>query len=219
MSGAPGPELGVCPPRDPTLGSGVEPNIISYRLDAADRLIAVGGSWEKFAQENEGAGAMPVRVLGRSLWDFVTDPSLQELYRRLMKDVRAGRSVRFRCRCDAPAERRVFAIEIKLAAPQPGEVEYITELVAVQPRPSVSWLEGHQSRGPNLVPICSWCSRVRLPDGLWVAIEQAMEKYEDLLGDRVPGLTHGICEDCLSEMNGSLNRESGGGQPLNELSK
>jgi len=193
----------------------MDPIVISYRIDEADRLIAVGGGWDQFASENDGAGAQPEAVLGRSLWDFVTGPTLRELYRRLMKEVRSGRPVRFRCRCDAPAQRRVFLISID---PLPsGQVEYTTLLTAIERREAVTWLDAQQPRSSDLVCVCSWCGRVRLPEGSWVAIEEAMERYEDLHGPAVPGLTHGICEYCLTQMVGQLGETPGGDRPLNEL--
>lgn len=191
------------------------PLVISYRIDAADRVIELGGEWEQFARDNQGPAVMPPEVLGRSLWDFVTDPTLRELYRRLMREVRQGRPIRFRCRCDAPAQRRVFVI--KLDPVPPGDVRYTTELMAVESRPPVAWLDAQQARSPDLVCVCSWCGRVRLPDERWVAIEEAMERYEPLLGPAVPGLTHGICGFCLDQAFGQIGLPPGGERPLNTI--
>lgn len=44
----------------------------------------------------------------------------------------------------------------------------------------------------GLIPICSWCKRVRNDAGYWESVEDYLEKHSDA------HFTHGICEICLS---------------------
>jgi hypothetical protein len=44
----------------------------------------------------------------------------------------------------------------------------------------------------GLLPICSWCKKVRDDQGYWTAVEAYIQKYS--LAD----VTHGICPDCLA---------------------
>jgi hypothetical protein len=42
----------------------------------------------------------------------------------------------------------------------------------------------------GLVPVCSWCGKIRDPEGEWLTIEEFFRKYFGM------ACTHGICEDC-----------------------
>lgn len=46
----------------------------------------------------------------------------------------------------------------------------------------------------DLVPLCSWCNKVRDDEGYWQALESYIEK------DRDSHVTHGICPDCEREV-------------------
>lgn len=48
--------------------------------------------------------------------------------------------------------------------------------------------------GDGLVPVCSWCRKVRNGAGAWVPVEQG------LLEGAGPALTHGVCPDCAREL-------------------
>ena len=45
----------------------------------------------------------------------------------------------------------------------------------------------------GMLPICSWCKKVRDDDGYWDDIEQYIMKHSDA------DFTHGICPDCFKE--------------------
>lgn len=192
--------------------------VIAYTIDAEDRLIRFNEAWSDFAHANRGEGALPHAVLRKKLWDFVRDPTLQELYRRLVKRSRSGNPVRFRYRCDAPSERRIFTMEIR--GQKDGVVEFISTLTSVEPRSSVAWLDSNVLHDPQLlVRVCSWCSRVALPDNQWVEIERAIEEHQALHGPRIPSTTHGICPECQRQMFDLLRRQTGAEAELNRLPK
>jgi len=193
----------------------VEPLVITYRIDATDQLIGMNEAWSTFAHENRGEEALPAKVMGRSLWDVVTDPALQELYRRMVRQARDGSPVRFRYRCDAPHERRVF--EMAIAEVEPGVVEFRSELKTAEGRRPVAWLDPEARRGPALVRVCSWCGRVALPDGRWVAVERAMEEHAALHQPEAPALTRGICAECSARMLELLQARPKPGARLNEI--
>jgi len=171
---------------------------IIYRIDAEDRIIECNDAWSRFARANDGESTLPDWVIGKTLWELVCDPTLSELYRRMIAKARAGLPVQFRCRCDAPTERRVFRMTLR--GQNDDEVEFTSELESCEPRPEVVWLRSHASDSGNLVRICSWCARVFVQDRGWVAIEQAIEWHASLQSCYNPRLTHGMCESCRGEM-------------------
>jgi len=46
----------------------------------------------------------------------------------------------------------------------------------------------------GLVPVCSWCRKVRTTAGAWVAVDQGLLEGADL------ALTHGVCPDCARDL-------------------
>jgi hypothetical protein len=200
--------------RGPTVGA-VEPLVITYRIDADDRLVGMNEAWTAFAEQNRGENAVPEKVIGRPLWDFVVDLSLQELYKRMVRRARDGQPVSFRYRCDAPHERRVFLMQISHVGA--GVVEFRSELMTAETRPAVRWLDPGARHGPTLVRLCSWCGRVALPDGRWVAVERAMEEHGALQQAEAPSLTHGMCEQCADQMTSLLRAGPKADGGLNEI--
>lgn len=184
---------------------------IIYRIDAQDHIAHVNEAWREFAQENLGPEVMPARVIGAKLWPFVGDETTRELYRRMVARARGGQVVKFRYRCDAPAERRVF--EMQISAVAAGEVEFCSQIVSREARTAVSWLDRTVARSREFVTMCSWCGRVTLPAGEWVEIEQAIERHRAFQGAAVPRLTHGICPDCLAKMSRVIGAEGPDGGP------
>lgn len=189
--------------------------MISYAIDADDRLVDFNQSWTDFARANRGEQALPGVVKGRRLWDFVSDPTSQELYRRMVRRARGGESVLFRYRCDAPHERRVFTMEIR-GGPD-GRVEFESVMVKSEPRPAVAWLEPAAPASPELVRMCSWCARVAVGDDRWVVVERAMEEHQALKREGNPAITHGICGECEREMLRLLREKLGTDAGLNRL--
>lgn len=55
----------------------------------------------------------------------------------------------------------------------------------------------------RLLPICSWCDRIRSEDGTWERIESYLEKERDTR------VTHGMCPDC----EGKVDRSSDDDEP------
>ena len=180
---------------------------IVYLIDRNDRLSEVGGSWTQFAQANDCDAVMPDRVLGRPLWDFITDTHVRELYRRMIQRARDRHPVQFDYRCDAPECRRLFRMTIH--ALEEGSVEFVTRLLWQEPRPRVDMLDQKVPASGPWVRVCSWCEKVSLPNGVWAPVEEAAEKLGFLAEEHVPRLTHGICPPCHSSMLAQLEPMAG----------
>jgi hypothetical protein len=188
----------MSPAEDPQL-------TVMYRIDAEDRISYVNDGWCVFAMENEGEAMTRTRVLGQSLWDYISDPTTVDLYSQMVKRAREGHPVKFHYRCDAPDRRRLFRMTI--APVGEGQIEFVSELRREEVRPKVVLLDRlEQNRSEELVLICSWCEKVALPDGRWVPVEEAIETMGLMQSERMPGLTHGICDNCKFRMMGEFDR-------------
>jgi hypothetical protein len=174
---------------------------VVYRINDRDEIVFVNPQWDVFAAANDGERAVSARVLGRSLWDFVSDSGTRQLYRDLLVRARTRGPLRFNYRCDSPALRRVMEMEL---VPAPGGgVEFRSRALTVEPRPPQALLDPGADRGGVLVRVCGWCKKVAV-GGTWVEVDRAVTALGLLEHVPVPSLTHGICGDCLDGMKRTL---------------
>ena len=52
-----------------------------------------------------------------------------------------------------------------------------------------------------MVVMCSWCNKVRQPDGSWLELDSAVEVMDLLSSSQPLGITHSICPSCRNEVN------------------
>lgn len=202
MAGEGMPYIMVMAPATPHGGDGD----MAYAVDATDHLIAVDASWDRFAVANGGATIIGPRILGRPLWDFITDAVTIDLYRSIMARARAGRSFAFPFRCDSPECRR--HLEMQVSARGNDELHFRTRVVRLEAREALP--DASLDASPEAAPVaaadlpamlrsCSWCKRVFVA-GTWIDVEEAAARHGVL--DQHPSLvvTHGICESCHASM-------------------
>lgn len=175
---------------------------IVYYIDAQDQIVRVNDAWEEFARANDAEALLGRYVLRRSLWDFISDRTIREIYRRMLWRVRDGRPMRYRYRCDSPRHRRVF--EMQLKAEVDGGVEFRSTLQSEEVRADVSLLDAKAERTSVLVRMCSWCHDVRWPSEAWSRLEDAVERLHLHEAHAMPALTHGICEPCARKTFGYI---------------
>jgi hypothetical protein len=191
-------------PSGPAEESGArwKPLSVSYRVDAADRIVATGGDWERAALEG---GAPQLRQVQQTqLFDWIADPELSQLWQLLLAEARAGsRTLVLRLACDAPALRR--RVELGLTPSPDGSVTFTSVELERTPRPTVSLLEEEASRDATLppLPLCSWCARAQT-DGEWVSLEQASARLGLFEQELLPPLQHTICADCAAAVRADL---------------
>lgn len=180
---------------------------IEYTIDGADRIIAVNAAWARFAVANGGAALLPPAILGQSLWGFLSESTTRQLYQRLLERVRStGAVVEFPLRCDSPTARRFLRIRLTPGAGRSVQFEVHTRRVEV--RPPVTLLEPDRPVTADLVRMCAWCKRIDTGSSTWVEVEQAMQSLGLVDRDPLPGITHGICGDCLSRIEAMLEPSS-----------
>lgn len=171
---------------------------ISYVIDAEDRLVKVSREWAGFALKNEGEAILAEHVIGRSLWDFITDDPTRELYQAVLDHVRRGENEEFVLRCDAPERRRL--IEMIVTRRPDGNVEFKTLLLASKPRLAQRLLAKSTPRSCRHVMVCSWCDLVNVDVDKWFEVEAAME-YLHLTDElELPGIEPVVCPACYAKV-------------------
>ncbi len=186
--------------------------LVRYRIDHEDRIAEVNEGWSSFAERNGGWGIDVSGILGRQLWSFLADLPTVSLYQSMVRRVRGGGpAVRFQFRCDAPACRRLLAMEI--AGEPDGVVRFDVAGVKEVPRPAVELLEPARPRSGRYLTMCGWCNRIRVQEETWVEVENAISEL-GLFGVQVmPGITHGICPRCHDAMVSQLDESVAGASP------
>lgn len=171
-----------------------------YQLNAADEISSVNEEWLFFARANDGEPLLLPQILGRPLWDFISDSETQHIYRLLHQRVRTrGGAVRFAFRCDGPERRRLLELSISPGAGQ-GLI-YQVRTVREEDRELVSLLDPHQPRSETFVTMCGWCKRVAAPPHGWLEVEEAVAALSLFAEPRPPQLTHGICGECSERLH------------------
>lgn len=179
---------------------------VAYRIDRQDCITTVGEDWQSFATANDAAAMVPQSVVGQRLLGFISDATVREIYAAVIAHVRRGKPVRFRYRCDAPAMRRDFEMEVVLLSN--GEVEFRSTLLRESPRPPIALFRPAQSQAKVLVRMCSWCHAIADAEGRWHDLESAIVSMPVLDEQCSYGVTHGICPTCANAMLAALK-----GQP------
>ncbi|MCM2258752.1 MAG: hypothetical protein NDJ94_24220 [Vicinamibacteria bacterium] len=168
--------------------------ILVYSVDGADRITDITGPWDEFAAANGAPGLTAATQRGKSLPELVTGVEMQLLTTMLLRRARGGTPLRLPFRCDAPDERRF--LEMHLQGQGNGGVQIESRLLRAESRLAVALLEDHVPRTDEVVYVCSWCKRARLPRQEWVEIEAAVEELRLFGPGPLPQVSHGICPAC-----------------------
>jgi hypothetical protein len=179
-----------------TMGYYDLPDIYVYRIDRNDMIVFISDSWLAFAEANEGADSChPSLVINEPIWDFIAGPETRHLYQVIIGNVRSRkREVTIHYRCDSPAYRRFM--EMTVIPLEDGSVEFRSSVLRIEERDIVALLEDRGPPSGDMITMCSFCKKVRLPGDEWVEAEVAVERLDLFGAQRLPQITHGACRPC-----------------------
>ncbi len=167
----------------------------SYRIDAGDRIVEVGGAWLAFARSNDAYSLGRDEVLGQPIWSFIDGPEVREIYALLFSAARErNQAVNVPFRCDSADTRRYMDMTITPCGN--GGLNIVSTLRRSEPRNKVHLLEAANHDEERLLLICSWCKRVQIESGAWMEVEGAVRCMGLLDEGPLPTLSHGICSHC-----------------------
>lgn len=171
---------------------------VVYHLDPRDVITFVNSGWSTNSLQHGIPGLGPETVLKRCLWQFVSGDSVRALYEAVFARVRregAAREIPFRC---DTADCRVWR-RLRISALAAGGLRVESRQIRCEPRPSVALFRPDSARSGQLLRMCGWCQRLAIPD--WVEVETAVERLGLFSSPCLPGLSHGICEECLAALS------------------
>jgi hypothetical protein len=181
---------------------------IGYVVAPEGVILAYGRrAWEAFARANGCPElADPARVLGRSIYDFVTGDNVRASLRDSIATAldAGGTSVTYEYRCDAPHERRRMRMTLS-PLPDQGEplaVLFHSEVLSREARVPVQFLQAGTVRENHwpILTVCSYCNQVRFPAGAPAGDWLSAEDYRRRGGSDEVRLSHGICPPCFQRI-------------------
>lgn len=176
---------------------------ITYHINDENKVVYISENWQSFAVENMAGILNAENVLKKSIFDFVADDNTRHLYHMLFERVRSTPvSIEFPFRCDSPDRRRYMAMEIFPL--QDGLIALKSCTVREELREAVLLLDPRTERTDEYLTICGWCKKVYVNEE-WVEVESAMELLHLLGENKLPNLSHGMCDDCYERINQQLN--------------
>jgi hypothetical protein len=170
---------------------------VIYEVDASDALVAVNDAWQSFAIANGAPHLMQGLILGRSLWDFVSDDTTRLVYDVILRQVRNGARSRFEYRCDSLDRRRLM--EMSIVPGRAGHVIFESATICVE------WHRDPPVPAPATpARTCGWCKRTHTDDHGWRELGLESTGYGPG-GPRTPVITDGMCADCYSRVMNSID--------------
>jgi len=174
-----------------------------YEIDPDDKIVFCNAGWEAFALENGGQELRFKSVKGRPIWDFLTDSSTTDLYKRLIEHARKGNSIKFTFRCDSPTLFRL--LEMNMSLTRKGHVRFSTKVLQIEARTNQNPLLSEPGKSQEPLVVCSWCGKLNIYRQIWQNIDVALAKVKIFEQAELPPVSHGICDDCLLALRQVLN--------------
>lgn len=172
---------------------------IVYIIDEDDIIIYISKNWDIFAADNSGNNTFSSDVLNKRLWSFINDPETVLIYKMLIDRVKENNSVvTIPFRCDSSTQRRYFEMQISKSGSK--NIKFRSRLKRIEKREYVPLLDDDKDRCENMIKICSWCKKVYVEaSDKWVEVEEAVKECGLDAMERVPILTHTICDLCMKK--------------------
>lgn len=150
--------------------------LVEGQREQVAHWLAQGGDaeWPDYLHFDDDGG-MPISLFARVAWDgdellLFAEPAIDDL---------------------AATQARLMALNSQVSDLARGSAKRTAELEKVLDElHSSHW---HLKRLELLLPMCSYCGRVRVGPGEWRSVESYLHENSDFL-------THGVCPDCAASI-------------------
>lgn len=172
----------------------IDTDHFEYVINKHDDIVDVSDSWLDFALENDTKFTRD-SVIGKSLWEFISNAQTRHLYRILLDKVRKTEEyIQVPFRCDAPDRRRFM--ELAISSLHNGYVQFKSRILRTELRSTVALLDSTIPRSNKKICMCSWCKQIQTDAGRWMEVERALSELGLFNLDTMPDINHGICPEC-----------------------
>ncbi|MCK6404491.1 MAG: hypothetical protein L6Q60_00595 [Rhodocyclaceae bacterium] len=169
-----------------------------YRLDARDRIVEVGGDWDRFAIDNGAEELVSGAILGMPLRTFIAGDVTRMFVDALLARVRlTGRPAVIPYRCDSPGVKRFMEMSLEsIGAELISEHRCLSEQVMFSP---LAYAVVSEPASGGWVRRCSMCNRLTDRSGR----SYESDEYPHEAGDTVRVIYH-VCPDCQRRVKARL---------------
>ena len=169
--------------------------LVTYTLNADDLIESIGADWMAFAQENGASELTGESVVGRSLWDFLSDDGTRQVYESIFRRVRLeGVPCLFPFRCDSPTMWRRMMMKISKHSNDLIALE--CSLINSRTRRILHLLDVSSQRNENRLTLCSFCLKGLVEPIGWIEIEDAAKCLRLLEQRTAPQVVYDVCPNC-----------------------
>ncbi len=162
-----------------------------YELDEKLVIVSIGGTWQVFAEANDGAELDADKVCGRSLWEFVEGETTRKWLNTIFQKVRSsGQGILIPYRCDSPELKRHMRMLVKPAA-MDGHLILQHEIMHVEARSTPMHFCFEPKEHPDQHQRCSSCGRLKGDDRWFEPTASFGGAHRFSVS-----VSYSICEDC-----------------------
>lgn len=167
-----------------------------FILDFDNLIVEVGGDWDRFAIENDAPELSGERIIGRSIFDFVSGNVTRQFFVALLQIVRAGRpEIELEYRCDSPELRRYM--HMRVSCVEGGRVRFQNSVIRTEPRDRTVSIMTARHRTRDTHVRCSMCNQIKIA-GNWVEPDHIDDVQ--LICSEDMAVIYGICKSCDEEL-------------------
>ena len=170
--------------------------VLSYSIDADDRIIGTSDTWDAFAMQNCGAGARTNLVSGHRIWSFVSGDQTQSFLNAIFFSVRRTQQpFSTKTRCDSSETKRSCTMYVVPSGGMGLKISFkMMQTHAVKKLSKRCTLTSRSYR------VCSICNALEL-DGNW--------NHENTTAlSSSTGSNFGVCPSCRKVTRDKINRLS-----------
>jgi PAS domain S-box-containing protein len=161
-----------------------------------DLIVAVDRELRLLFMNRPQGGFAPDQVIGHSILDYM-DPAFRAKVRELIEGVLAS---------GQPTTYEIPAIDARgVRQWHQGTIHPLLRgglpTIAVISTTNITARKLAEEEAKNLrrlVPVCSWCRKVRTDEGYWGTLEAYIEESKEAK------VTHGMCPDCATALLGQV---------------
>jgi len=173
--------------------------MIKYRINVLGEITYVNSSWDEFALVNDAPELSSGQILGRSIWEFISDDTTVFLYHQMVDRARLGNNVQFQLRCDSPSTRRM--LDVKIEMHPTGDIEFQSRAIQETAREPQELFSRGRERSDEMLTVCSWCNKIKVAEEDWREVENAMPNLSVFQLGAAPQLSHGMCGECYQRIS------------------
>ena len=163
----------------------------TYIIDNEDVIISTGSNWSEFAREN--GTTLIDNVIGQSIWTFISNEKVQELYKQLFNAVRnLEKNIAINFRCDSDQVMRYMEMAVIYASDHQLKIE--TSTIKEVPRKRILSSPIIYLGIQHGTKMCSCCNKIYLRHSQqWFEIDYALD--HNLIPEPL-NVNFDLCERC-----------------------